>query len=473
MDRLLQEVTVIDTRGDAAGAEITSIALDHRRVGPGALFACLPGRHADGHEFAGAAVAAGAGALLVEHTLPLAVPQVVVAPGTARAALARMACALYGHPARALVTVGVTGTNGKTTVTHLVRAILTSARWPCAVIGTLDGARTTPEAPDLQRRLDGERRRGIQAVAMEVSSHALDQARVDGFRFTVAAFTNLSHDHLDYHGTMEAYFAAKAQLFTPEHAVAGVVNVGDAWGRRLADQATVPVSTVSMADAGLVTARQGSTTFTWRGRDVTLRLSGRYHVVNALVAAAIAERLGVGDEAVVAGLCSARPVPGRFEVVETGAPFTVVVDYAHTPDALSAALGSARELAGGRRVLVVFGCGGDRDRAKRPAMGAVAAADADLAVVTSDNSRSEDPARIIDQVLAGISDPGNVRVEPERRAAIAAAVAAARPGDVVVVAGKGHETTLRAGDAVVEFDDRVVVADVVAAEMAARGGGPG
>jgi UDP-N-acetylmuramoyl-L-alanyl-D-glutamate--2,6-diaminopimelate ligase len=458
MDRLFEGVEVMATRGDVADPEVTSIEFDSRLVSPGALFVCLPGRRSDGHDYAPAAVEAGAVGLVVERPLPLAVPQMVVAPGTARASMARIAATFYDNPARSLVTVGVTGTNGKTTVTHLLAAILDSHGLPCTVIGTLDGVRTTPEAPVIERILDEARRSGRKAAAMEVSSHALTESRVDGIRFDAAVFTNLSHDHLDHHGTMEAYFAAKASLFTPEHAARAVINTDDAWGARLAGQVTIPVVTYGSGDASEVRSGPGHTTFRWRRRTVELSLTGSYHVANALAAATAATALGIPEDTVVRGLGEAGPVAGRFEVVGPPAPFTVVVDYAHTPDGLAVALDSARLLARGGRVLCVFGCGGDRDRAKRPLMGAVVSGAADVTVITSDNPRHEDPGAIIDEVVGGVVDGAEVMVEADRAVAIARAVELARPGDVVLVAGKGHESVIEIGDQRLPFDDRAVAA---------------
>ncbi|HLN43377.1 MAG TPA: UDP-N-acetylmuramoyl-L-alanyl-D-glutamate--2,6-diaminopimelate ligase [Acidimicrobiales bacterium] len=473
MDRLLEEVEVIEGSGDPARTEVTSIEFDSRHVSPGALFCCLPGREGDGHDHAAEAVARGAAALLVERRLALDVTQAVVAPGTARRSMARVACAFFGQPARSLLTVGVTGTNGKTTVTHLLASIFEAHRWPTTVIGTLDGARTTPESPVLQRLLAEARDRARRAVAMEVSSHALAQARVDGIRFDAAVFTNLSHDHLDYHGTADAYFAAKASLFTPERAAMAVVNVDDPRGRWLLEAARVPTVGFTMAEAGDVRSTPRHTSFTWRGRRVEMALAGSFHVANALAAATTAAALGVPEDMVQAGLQRAAPVPGRFEVVETGAPFTVVVDYAHTPDGLRVLLDSARVLAGGHRVLCAFGCGGDRDREKRPLMGAIAAGGADVVVVTSDNSRHEDPDAIIAQVLAGVPDGSTVMARPERADAIELVIGLARPGDVVVVAGKGHETEIEIGAERRPFDDRQVAAAAVSRLSGKAGAGAG
>ncbi|MCB9373608.1 MAG: UDP-N-acetylmuramoyl-L-alanyl-D-glutamate--2,6-diaminopimelate ligase [Microthrixaceae bacterium] len=446
----------------AAPAEalaVTGVAHDSRAVAEGDLFCCVPGALADGHEHAGAAVAAGAVALLCERPLDLPVPQIVVA--RTRPAMGPAADEVYGHPSRSLLVAGVTGTNGKTTTVHLLASILEHADRPAAVIGTLTGARTTPEAPDLQRLLAAYVADGVAAVAMEVSSHALAMHRVDGTRFRVAVFTNLSADHLDFHPTMEDYFQAKARLFTPELADAAVVNVDDPRGRLLRDAALVPTEGFS-ADAveGLAVGR-ASSRCRWRGHDVTVPLGGRFNVANALAALEAAITLGIEPAAAAEGLAAAGPVPGRFETVDAGQPFTVVVDYAHTPDGLDRVLATARELAGDGRVIVVFGCGGDRDRAKRPMMGEVAARRADRVVLTSDNPRSEDPATIISQVRSGIEDDRTLLVEPDRRRAIALALEEAAPGDLVVVAGKGHESVQVLGDATVPFDDRAVVRELL------------
>jgi UDP-N-acetylmuramoyl-L-alanyl-D-glutamate--2,6-diaminopimelate ligase len=467
MDRLLQGVEVVGTVGDPSVAEVNAVELDNHAVRPGALFCCVVGEHHDGHDFAAAAVGAGAVGLLVERPLPLAVPQVVVPAGRMRQAMAAVAAALYGHPAESLLMVGVTGTNGKTTVTHLLSGVLDAHGMPCEVIGTLQGPRTTPEAPSLQRRLAEARDDGRRAVAMEVSSHAMVAGRVEGIEFAAAVFTNLSQDHLDFHGDMESYFEAKAELFRPGHARLGVVSADDEWGRRLLGRGEIPMIPFRMGDASDIEVDARHTAFTWRNRRVVLRLAGAYHVANALAAATTASALGVPDDTVVAGLAAAEPVPGRFEVVPTEAPFTVVVDYAHTPDGLAGALRSARALvATGGRVLCVFGCGGERDTGKRPDMGKVAAAGADFVVVTSDNPRSEDPGDIIEQVLAGIPERSAITVEPDRRAAIVTAVEAAGPGDVVLVAGKGHERSIEVGGATLPFDDRQEAAAAVAARVA-------
>jgi UDP-N-acetylmuramoyl-L-alanyl-D-glutamate--2,6-diaminopimelate ligase len=454
------------TGGDPAQSTVPVVAATHdsRRVVPGTLFCCVVGEKADGHDFAGAAVAAGAVALLVQReletaSLPHPVPQLVV--DDVRAAMAPAAAQVYGHPADRLRTVGVTGTNGKTTVVSTIAHVLRSAGRDVGAIGTLTGARTTPEATDLQAQLAEMVADGITDVAMEVSSHALVLHRVDAMTFDVAVFTNLGQDHLDFHGTPEAYFAAKAVLFEPERSRRGIVDVDDVRGRLLVDAAPAghPMVPVSLADAGVVVSTVEGSSFTWRDRPVTFPMPGRHNVANALLAAEACAALGVDPDDIVAALADVPVVPGRFEAVRAGQRFDVVVDYAHTPDALEAVLEAARDLATGR-VLVVVGCGGDRDAAKRPRMGEVACRLADSAVLTSDNPRSEDPLRILEEMRSGCA--GDPLVEPDRRAAIRAALSVAAPGDVVVIAGKGHEQGQDVGGVITPFDDRAVAAEVLA-----------
>lgn len=472
LDALLDDASLPITAevvgAPASGVDVRSMSLDSRAVEPGALFCCVPGSRADGHDHAPGAVAAGAVAVLAERrlALDLAVAQVLVP--SVRAAMGPVAAALHGHPSRALTVVGVTGTNGKTTTTHLLRSVFQASGQVAEVIGTLTGTPgappTTPDAPELQSRLASLRDAGVTAVAMEVSSHGLAMHRVDGIRFAVGAFTNLSQDHLDLHGTMEAYFAAKARLFERDLCDRAVVCVDDPYGRLLVDAAAVPTTGYSLGDAGDVELRPDGSTFRWRGTRIAVPLAGRFNVSNAICAATIAADLGIPVDAIAAGIAATPPVRGRFAPVVAGQPFGVVVDYAHTPDALEQALLAARDLVPPEaRVLVVFGAGGERDPAKRPRMGQVAARLADRVVVTSDNPRSEDPSAIIDEITAGIEDRSSTVVEPDRRAAISLAVAHAAPGDIVVIAGKGHETTQTIGDRVLPFDDREVARAVLRA----------
>jgi UDP-N-acetylmuramoyl-L-alanyl-D-glutamate--2,6-diaminopimelate ligase len=461
MNLLFDDIEVIETAGDPAAVDVRGIAYDSRRVVPGDLFCCVPGLLSDGHAFAAEAVDRGAVGLLCEHFVPelldQAVVQTLVAPGTIRPVMARLAAAFYGFPARDLLTIGVTGTNGKTTVTRLLGELLEAAGRPTTVLGTLSGVRTTPEATELQRLLAETRDRQLSdgrphAVAMEVSSHALAQSRVEGIHFDVAAFTNLSHDHLDYHGTMEEYFAVKSSLFTADHAVRGVINADDPWGQRLLAKGRIPMVAVHRRDASDIVLEAGRTWFTWRGQRVTTPLTGAVNVDNALLAAEAALALGLDVAQIVAAFPNVSPAPGRFQVLSApgddrapgSPPFTVVVDYAHTPAGLEVVLREARGLAtDGGRVLVAFGCGGNRDRDKRPKMGHAASLLSDVAVLTSDNPRDEDPLSIIEDVRAGVgadAPPNSAfMIEPDRGAAIALVLEEARSGDVVVIAGKGHE----------------------------------
>ena len=446
---------------------VTGIALDSRVVAPRDLYCCIRGEQVDGHRYAPEAVAAGASALLVDHRLDLPlthapVPQLIV-PDT-RLAIGPVAATLWRHPSRRMTLVGVTGTNGKTTTTHLLAAILERAGWPTGVLGTLTGSFTTPEAPELQQRLSTMADEGKRAVAMEVSSHALAMHRVDGTRFAVAVFTNLGRDHLDFHGTIERYFAAKAALFSPALSDLGVVDIDDVHGRQLIDAAGIPTIPYSLADAEDLWVEPTSCRFLWHGRPVALRLGGRFNAANAVGAATAAGALGIDDDTIAAGLSAAPPVPGRMEAVEAGQTFRVVVDFAHTPDALAGLLTELRAVSSGR-LIVVFGCGGDRDAEKRPLMGRVAAEGADLVVITSDNPRNEDPEAIIAAVATGVPTPRRAMLvtEMDRRQAIAIGLAAAEPGDLVVIAGKGHETTQTVAGESRPFDDRVVARELLEA----------
>jgi UDP-N-acetylmuramoyl-L-alanyl-D-glutamate--2,6-diaminopimelate ligase len=459
--------------------DVVDVAYRSRDVRPGSLFFCVPGEHVDGHEFAAAACSNGAAAVLCDRELAVPCSQVVVS--SVREAMGPVSAAFFGHPAQRMTLVGVTGTNGKTTTTYLLESVFGTAGLVPGIIGTtgvrLAGRpvpfdRTTPEAPDLQRILAGMVHEGVRAVAMEVSSHGLDQHRVDGTHFACAVFTNLSRDHLDYHGTLESYFEAKARLFTPELSDAAVVNLDSEHGARLAERAFVP--TVSFALGGgpaadvvarEVEVRPDGISFRVNGMRIRSVLRGRYNVSNCLGVVAAARLVGVEDGAIEDGIAALRSVPGRLEPVEAGQPFPVLVDYAHTPDSLENVLRAGRALAEGR-IIVVFGCGGDRDRGKRPIMGGVATRLADLTVVTSDNPRSEDPAAIIAEIVAGArAGGGTYTVEADRRSAIRLAVAEARPGDVVVIAGKGHETGQQFADRTVPFDDRVVAAEEIGAVL--------
>ena len=471
--------------GDTVDVGVSDVTHDSREAAAGVLFACRPGQRTDGHDHAPQAVAAGSPALLVERHLDLPVPQLQV-PSVAQA-MGPVAAAVHGHPTAEMQLVGVTGTNGKTTSVYLLEAILAAAGHITGVVGTVEtrvageivtGVRTTPEATDLQRLFRRMRTAGVSAAAMEVSSHGLALGRVRATRFAVAMFTNLTQDHLDFHADMEDYFAAKRSLFTPQYTGLGVVNVDDVYGRRLAAESQVPVIAVSpsgapadVTAAGVTATAQGST-FTARLRGAEVRASvglpGMFNVANALLALAAAEALGIDAAAAADGLARCAGVPGRMERVDAGQPFTVLVDYAHTPDSLSNVLRSVRGVAAGR-VIVVVGCGGDRDRGKRPIMGRVAAELADVAVLTSDNPRSEDPQAILDAVIAGATAVDGARWTAvlDRREAIAVALREAAPGDVVLIAGKGHERTQELRDRTVVFDDRQVAAELLQGGAAA------
>jgi UDP-N-acetylmuramoyl-L-alanyl-D-glutamate--2,6-diaminopimelate ligase len=469
LSELIAEIEVEELSGEAA-VEISGLAYDSGRVGEGTLFFCVPGQSRDGHDFGPAAVEAGAAALVVERRLELPVTQVRVAD--ARAAMAPLAARFWGDPTAELQMAGITGTNGKTTTAFLLRTILERAGRSCGLLGTVkqvvggveeEVVRTTPEAIDLQATFRRMIEAGDQACAMEVSSHALTLHRADSIHFDTAVFTNLSQDHLDFHADMEDYFSAKRMLFDAGPGAA-VINLDDDYGRRLA--ADVEAITFSTAGAAadfrasgieLGPSGAGFTVDYSRGSvRVVTRLGGAFNVSNALAALAAAHTLGVPPDVSAEALSHATGVPGRFEAIEEGQPFAVLVDYAHTPEALQNVLLAARPLTE-ERLISVFGAGGDRDRDKRPHMGRIASELSDLAIVTSDNPRSEDPGSIIDQILDGIEARDRVQVQEDRRAAIGLALREAGAGDTVLIAGKGHEQgqEFEAGRKI-PFDDREV-----------------
>lgn len=497
----------------AADTAVTGITLDSRQVRPGDLFAAVAGEHAHRADFVWAAAAAGAVAVLTDargraRASLSGLPVLVTLDP--RAHLGTLAATIYGHPGDRLLTFGVTGTNGKTISTYLLAAGLHAAGRSTGLVGTIEtrigdrvvpSERTTPEATDLHALLAVMVESGVTAVAMEVSSHALALGRSDGIVFDVAVFTNLGSDHLDFHGDVETYFRTKAALFTPEHSRAGVVNVDDPYGRRLVDAvATVPITTVSAAGdpaadwrADDVRVGLDGATFTVVGPGsvtarVSLALPGRFNVDNALGAVVALVTAGLPLPRAVEGVAACTGVPGRMERVDAGQDFLALVDYAHTPEALETLLVAVRPLTSGR-VLLVFGCGGDRDQAKRPVMGEVAARGADVVVVTDDNPRSEDPGAIRAAVLSGARGAGGaegasaetvgtargvparrsaeVLEQADRAAAIATAVDRAAAGDVVVVAGKGHETFQQVGPDALGFDDRAVLRSALASHRTA------
>jgi UDP-N-acetylmuramoyl-L-alanyl-D-glutamate--2,6-diaminopimelate ligase len=436
---------------------VTAIAVDSRTAVPGSLFVAVRGERVDGHRYAKGAVVRGATAVVVEREVDVDVPQVIVAD--TRVAISRLADTFYGHPSQALLVFGVTGTNGKTTTTYLLRGIAEAAGLPCGVIGTLGGIfgertwaleNTTPLALELHRLLAEMREAGARAVAMEVSSHALALGRVDDVRFCAAALTNVTRDHLDFHGTLARYIAAKRHLF--DLAPHAVFNVDDPVGRTFAGEfamaTTYAIDRVAQLRASNIVLQGDGTRFDAGSLHVEIGLPGRFNVANALAAIGIARAAGIPDEAIVRGLATARAVPGRMERIGAFG-IDAIVDYAHTPDALANVLRAARETTRGR-LIVVFGCGGDRDTGKRVEMGRIAADVADAVIVTSDNPRSENPAAIAAAVAEGIV----AEVILDRRTAIRRAINDARAGDTVVVAGKGHETYQIIGDERLPFDDR-------------------
>jgi UDP-N-acetylmuramoyl-L-alanyl-D-glutamate--2,6-diaminopimelate ligase len=467
---------------------LSGITLDSRSVEPGDLYVALSGARVHGAAFCADAVASGAVAVLTDpdgraRAQASGVPVFVLADPRAR--LGEIACWLYGDPSSRLCLIGVTGTSGKTTSTYLIEAGLRAAGHLTGLVGGVElrvgperlaSALTTPEAPDLQGLFAVMAERGVTAAAMEVSSHSLALGRVAGTAFDVAVFTNLSQDHLDFHTDMEDYFRAKASLFMPP--VIGVVNIDDKYGRRLARSALVPVTTFSAAGADdadwrAVDVRSGADGSTFRlvgpggiEADVSVGLAGVFNVANAVGALVALVEAGIRLEDAVAGVAACPGVPGRLErVPAAGLGVTAFVDYSHKPGAVEAVLRSLRPVTQGN-LIIVLGCGGDRDKAKRPMMGAAAASLADVAILTSDNPRSEDPLAILAAMLGGVlsvprAQRGRVIIEPDRAAAIGQAAALAAPGDVVVVAGKGHETGQYVGGAVLPFDDRRVTAEAL------------
>ena len=443
--------TLLET--EAASIEVARVSHDSRSVQSGDLFCCVPGASHDGHDFASEAVRCGASVLVCERPLGLTTPTVIVP--SVREAMPLLAAAIHGWPSRHLSLVGVTGTNGKTSVVHLLSWILARSGMSTEVHGTLSGGRTTPEATDLQSMFGRWVADGAEAAAIEVSSHALAQHRVDGTHFALVGFTNLSRDHLDFHTSMSDYETAKARLFDGSFSTSALVMVDTPAGRRMAvraREAGMDVTEVEVATAGGVIHSDG-VGFEWRGRPVEVSTPGRFTIANALLAAEMAAALGLGESDVVDGLSSAPPVPGRFEPVPLEGGPMVIVDYAHTPEALSAALATARQIVAGR-LLVVLGCGGGRDRGKRPEMGRIALAGSDMVVVTSDNPRDEPPEGVIADILSGMDSAPSL-VEPDRRLAIAAALRLAGPDDLVLIAGKGHEDTQESEGRFEPFDDRV------------------
>ncbi|MDF1535818.1 MAG: UDP-N-acetylmuramoyl-L-alanyl-D-glutamate--2,6-diaminopimelate ligase [bacterium] len=468
--KLMEGIEGIRILGDGS-IPVRSIRYDSRRVSPGDLFAAIRGEHFDGTRFIKDAADRGAAAFLVPEGADRRVEGTYAFAGDVRRALALASRNLFDDPSSRLKVVGITGTNGKTTTSYIIHGILEGNGISAGLIGTvqylvggqvISAARTTPEAPDLYGLMDGMVKAGSSACVMEVSSHALTLSRIQGVSLEVAVFTNLTRDHLDFHRDMEAYFRAKAALFETPGVRHRVVNRDDTYGKRLLDELGVQVLTYGMADADIVPVgeiRGGdrgtrcTLSTPWGQVEVNTSLPGDFNLYNVMAATAACGLLGLTSEQIGRGLAVVGNVPGRFEKVDRGQPWAAIVDYAHTPDALENLLANTRKLTAGR-VLVVFGCGGDRDRSKRPLMGEAAGRLGDVVYVTSDNPRSEDPSAIIDDIMEGLAHPAGkvVRVE-DRREAIAMAVAEAREGDMVVVAGKGHENYQIIGQRVLPFSD--------------------
>lgn len=477
LDELLGAIEVVSVVGDTGGIEVSGISFDSRSVIPGDLFCAIAGEHFDGHLFIQDAVARGAVAVILERFVPLPVVQARVPHGSMRVEMAKLASSLYDNPSLRIPIVGITGTNGKTTTSFMVSAIAEAAGHDPFVMGTLSGYRTTPESPVIQRSLYEAVEGSHDVAIMEVSSHALDQHRVDEIIYDVAIFTNLTQDHLDYHHTMDAYFAAKARLFEVDRCKLGIVNLDDPWGVRLIKDSQVAMETYSLEDARNLEMDASGSRFELDGQQIVLSIPGKHNVYNALAAAKAARRLGYSGDAIRVGFDGFRGVSGRFEQINEGQPFKVVVDFAHTPVALEAVLEAARVMAPeGGRVIVVFGCGGDRDRRKRPLMGEVAESLADVTILTSDNPRSENPVQIIQEILSGMNkgsmgmlgDSSQVLVKADRREAIELALSMANENDVIVIAGKGHETRQTIGQLEVEFSDQSVTREILRSSWSGR-----
>jgi UDP-N-acetylmuramoyl-L-alanyl-D-glutamate--2,6-diaminopimelate ligase len=485
--QLLSGITVEDAQG--LSTPVSGIHYDSRQIQPGFIFVCIPGYITDGHAYIGEAVKRGAVALIVSENVAssrgcpslgesgLAWARV----RDTRLALARAGANFYGHPSRDLSLFGITGTNGKTTTTHLISAVLQAKGEPTAAIGTIWNQRTTPESLDLQRMLRECADRGMRAVAMEVSSHGIYLQRVADCEFDAAVFTNLTQDHLDFHRDLSEYLAVKMRLFqglgagrSKTRPCYAVVNRDDPSAEAIIGKTGAEVVTYGIQDDADVQARDvrlsergAGFMVAWRGRNIPFRISlpGKFNVYNSLAAISVGLSEGMEPELVQSAMAGVSGVPGRFQPVDHGQEFAVVVDYAHTPDGLENVLRTARALTSGR-VITVFGCGGDRDAGKRPLMGKISGQLSDVSILTSDNPRSEEPLSIIRQIEAGIRELPDVRYEviPDRREAIGRALQCARVGDFVVIAGKGHETYQIIGDRVLEFDDYQVAYQMLGAQ---------
>jgi len=461
---------IAETVGAAVAPDVnvSGVSDDSRTIAAGDVFFCIRGANFDGHDAAVDAVARGAVALVVDHRLDLPDEIVQVVVPDVRAVVGVMAASALGNPCSRLSMVGITGTNGKTSTVSFVGSVLDALGHRTVTIGTLTGARTTPEAIDLQGQLVDAVESGATHVVMEVSSHALVMGRVNGIVFDVAAFSNLSRDHLDFHGSMEEYFAAKSMLFDPARARAAVINVDDERGSSLAASVSIPVVRCSAAALANVRVGVEDVSYLWRGHQLAVNAGGSFAVLNSLLALEVAVALGCPVDDVARAARSIRPVEGRLEVVPTGADYSVVVDYAHTPEALRTVLSSVRALAKGR-LIVVFGCGGGRDQGKRADMGSVVHELADTAFVTSDNPRFEDPESIINEVLTGMTGSGCEVVSiVDRAIAIESAISGAGSADIVVIAGKGHEPYQEVAGEFLAFSDVEVARNAVARRSGSR-----
>ena len=424
--------------GEINDVEVHGLSYDSRLINSGDLFFCFKGEKKDSHDFVYDAIKGGASALVVERKIDIDFPQVI--SSSSRKMMSEIAEIFYEFPSREITTVGVTGTNGKTTTVNILSAIAKAAGEKTETIGTLTGQLTTPEAPDLQRQIRDSIGNGVSFLAMEVSSHALLQNRISRMTYDAAIFTNLSLDHLDYHGDMESYYKAKSSLFSPTHSKLAVINADNQFGKRLMNEVEIPQVSFSLNDVDIVERTLIKTTFRWKGKIIELKLPGVFNLENALAAAVTAEALGFNREVIAKGLESAKGTPGRFELLTHSdeEPY-IIVDYCHTPDGLEKILLSINELLPGARTHIVFGCGGDRDTSKRAQMGMISETHATNVYLTSDNPRSENQMAIINDILAGIHDTELVYVNPDRREAIFHAVTTANQDDVVLIAGKGCE----------------------------------
>lgn len=486
LNKLIKVLTQYECRGQL-NRDISGIAYDSRKVTPGMMFVALKGQNVDGHNFIEDAIERGAVAIICEHDVNLPARITKIQVPDSRLALALVSAEFYGNPSKKLRLIGITGTNGKTTVAFMVKAILETAGIKTGLIGTvryeigervIPAWRTTPESLDLQYMLNQMVKTGCSSCVMEVSSHALEQRRVEGIDFNAVVFTNLTQDHLDYHQTMENYYSAKKKLFLSEYHPSkkpvAIINIDDSYGNRLAGESDLAVKcTYGLQESAMVNAkilemtRSGARFIVHSPNgsfECNLPLIGKHNIYNAIAAVGVGTGLNIPVKSIQSALNNIQPVPGRLEVVDLGQPFTVVVDYAHTDDALRNVLSALRELTQGR-LLLAFGCGGSRDTSKRAKMGAVAAKYADYTIITTDNPRKESPHKIAAQIVEGYvaNRTDGFSVELDRKRAIQMIIDMAEPGDTVIIAGKGHETYQEFEDTIIPFDDRVYAKEALQA----------